>query len=215
MPGIIVKKLNDAILTTDDPVTNTEPDIVLKFSGVFSSYTNEELNEFKAMIYNCLLNQNDLLIQRSIQLYAGSIVADMVTNGVDNAYSSLINTLNGGFSLGSGVSLANAAVKSVTLNLGAGENTTSIPDTTLDISVTTPDISVTTPDISVTTPDISVTTPDISVTTPDISVTTTKPVTMQPIPPISPVPSSGGYGVVFLNYIFFIFYMLVDFIIIF
>lgn len=138
---------SDQILTTN--TRNQEPNIVLTFEGVFSAYTNDQLDEFEAMIFNCMLRQNGLLIQRSIALYAGSIVASMCTSGTTQQYASLTNGLtNGGsFSL-NGISLSGAQIQGQTFSFSSGETTTDITTTT--VITTTKDISTTT-DITTTT----------------------------------------------------------------
>ncbi len=141
LPGIIVKQPGDSILTADS--TSTPPDIELKFSSTraFSDYSSEELNEFTAIIYNCLLNRNNILMQRFIELSdgstsaarfiklsAGSIVASMSTSGSTNAYNSLISTINNGsFSLANGVPLTIASVQGQAFDFGVDGATTISP----------------------------------------------------------------------------------------
>ena len=141
LPSLIVKMTTDQILTTN--TLSQEPNIVLTFEGVYSAYTNDQLNEFEAMIFNCMLRQNGLLIQRSIALYAGSIIASMCTSGTTQQYASLTNGLtnSGNFSL-NGISLSGAQIQGQTFSFASGETTTDI-STTTDI-LTTTDIPTTT-----------------------------------------------------------------------
>jgi len=128
LPGIIVKQPGDSILGADS--TSTPPDIELKFSSTraFSDYSSEELNEFTAIIYNCLLNRNNILMQRFIELSAGSIIASMSTSGSTSAYNSLISTINNGsFSLANGVPLASATVQDEPFNFAVDGETTISP----------------------------------------------------------------------------------------
>ena len=154
LPGLIVKMATDQILTRN--TISQQPDLVLTFQGNYNSYTSEQLNEFQAMIYNCLLRQNGILIQRQIQLYAGSIVASMCTSGTTQQYTSLTNSLtsSGNYSL-NGLQLSNAQIQSQTYSFatggGSGATTANAAVTTANGAVTTANGVVTTANGVVTT----------------------------------------------------------------
>ena len=104
---VLVKGTLDSILTA----TTSEPDIYLKFSGNYNIQSLDMLKQFQAMIYNCFLSKYGILIQRSISLYQGSVIAAIGTSGNSNSYSSLVSTLNNSnFSLADDVVLQSAII---------------------------------------------------------------------------------------------------------
>jgi len=104
---VLVKGPNDAILTAG----TSEPDFYLTFTGNFTSQSVDTLKQFETMIYNCMLSEYGILIQRSITLYQGSVKAAIGTSGDSSSYQSLIANLNGSnFSLSNDVVLQSAII---------------------------------------------------------------------------------------------------------
>ena len=105
----VIVKSNSDVISTAAPTS--EPDIYLTFSGNYSSKSADDLKQFQAMIYNCILAKYGLLMQSSIVLYAGSIKAVISTIGDFTSYSNLISDLNNSnFSLASDVVLLSGII---------------------------------------------------------------------------------------------------------
>ena len=111
---IIVKTVRDTLLTAQ----NREPDIYLTFSGNFTNLSQESLNIFEAMLYNCLLVDFSLLLQRSFTIYQGSIKAVVGTDGDASSYTNLLTSLNNSnFSLANGIELQSGIIEGVNFGM--------------------------------------------------------------------------------------------------
>ena len=91
---IIIKKKTQTINLDD----SSAPNIYLTFSGNFTKHQENILN-YESMIYNCILVKHNLILERSISLYEGSIKAVLGTSGTTQDYNSLISSLNDSFAL--------------------------------------------------------------------------------------------------------------------
>ena len=122
---IIVKEANALLLTAE----NSEPDIFLTFSGNFKSLSQENLKIFEAMLYNCLLVDYNLLIQRSFTLYQGSIRAVVGTEDDASSYTNLFSSLNNSnFSLSNGISLQSGTIEGVNFDMVQVSSNNGNPD---------------------------------------------------------------------------------------
>ena len=131
---VIVKSSSDVISTA---AATSEPDMYLTFSGNYSSKSTDELKQFQAMIYNCILAKYGLLMQSSIVLYAGSIKAVISTTGTSTGYSNLVSDLNSSnFSLASDVTLQSAIISGTNFTFDKSSSSSSGGTTSSDTEKT-------------------------------------------------------------------------------
>jgi hypothetical protein len=85
---IIVKTSTQTLMSAE----NDAPNIYLTFSGNFTN-NKQNLKHFESMLYNCLLVNHDLTMDRSITLYEGSIKAVLSSSGTAQSFANLISDL--------------------------------------------------------------------------------------------------------------------------
>lgn len=98
--SILVKSSAKTLVLDEQAI----PNFYLKFEANFTQHENN-IEEYKALVYNCLILKHDLTLNREITVYEGSIMVNTALEGATSNINYLKEELIEGFDLVQNVSL--------------------------------------------------------------------------------------------------------------
>jgi hypothetical protein len=104
--AIIVKPAYRQISVSNE----IQPNFELVFNGDFDSYSSNEIEEFKAQVYNCLVEKYNLSLTREFVAFKGSIRMSTGLSGSSEDLTNLGTDLSSGFTLSDGTELTSASL---------------------------------------------------------------------------------------------------------